>query len=413
MSAAEGRALNARRSSAADSALLLSPGRVLFGAGSVSALPWILSSRGRRVFACVDRALVGSSHFVAFLEAAPGHGLDVRVFDDFEPELPVAGVTKAIAEAQSHRPEILLGFGGGSAIDLAKLTSLGLSAGGQVSDYYGENRITSGLLPVVAVPTTAGTGSEVTPVAVVLDPARVLKVGVSSEYLTPNVAIVDPDLTRTCPASVTASSGMDALSHAIESYTSRPRSPDFTTRLPVFGGPHHLSQIYGVESAARIVHALPRVVEDRDDDPARVTMSYASLLAGMALATAGTHIGHAIQYPVGALTHTSHGLGVGLLLPHVMRACLPYATPELAELGRAFGSTADSDDAAAENAVETVTRVRDQVGVPATLADLGVRRTDLRTIVEQAGTVTRLVENAPGPDPQALLEQVVDSAWRG
>lgn len=180
------------------------------------------------------------------------------------------------------------------------------------------------VLPVIAVPTTAGTGSEATPVAVISDPDRTLKVGISSPHLLPRVAICDPDLTLTCPPALTAIAGADALTHAIEAFTAgrRAPSPELAQRH-VFIGKSALTDHFALLAIRLLGRSLERACHDGADEEARADVMLAALAAGCAFGTAGTAAAHAIQYPVGALTHTAHGLGVATLLPYGWRPSLP------------------------------------------------------------------------------------------
>jgi alcohol dehydrogenase class IV len=397
----------------ADIGLLRSPREVLFGRGVRVALPRIIAAHGASVFICTDPVIVKTPGFTETLRDLQATGLRCTVWAVTEPELPLDAVNQAITAARTADPEVLLGFGGGSAIDLAKLVALGLSSDLPLSAHYGENLVPAGLVPIVAVPTTAGTGSEVTPVAVLADPDRAIKVGISSPELIPATALVDPDLTISCPATVTAFSGIDALTHAIESYSAQPRTLDLAGPLPVFIGSNRISAALGLEAAAAIAPALGVAVEDPANVTARTSMSYGSLLAGLAFGVGGTHLSHALQYPIGQLTHTPHGLGVGLLLPYVMEACLPTARQAITELGQAMGVGGNDPDVAAEATIRWVVDLRRQIGIPHTLTDIGVRPEDLPRIQELAGGVARLVANTPAHDPRALLEPVLRNALDG
>jgi alcohol dehydrogenase class IV len=388
--------------------LLRSPQEIIFAPGSVAALPRILAGHGQRVFACVDEAMLTTRPFLSFLERAISEQLTVEVFSAVEPELPLGAVERTVRQARTSDPDVILGFGGGSALDLAKLVALGLVAPKPIPSYYGENKIAFALKPVVAVPTTSGTG------AVVTDPERTLKVGVSSPRLIPVAAVVDPLLAHTCPPSVTAFAGVDALCHALESLTARTATIALETQPSVFVGSNLLSGPLALDAAIGVLTHLASAVSNGHDRQARHEMALASLRAGIAFSTAGTHLAHAIQYPVGALTHTPHGLGVGLLLPYVLEACLPHIVEQLAKVAYALGvPPVSSSEAAAIELIRRVVELRDRIAVPHTLMDLGVQRDQLAGIVELASTVTRLVENGPGPAPSSLVEPIVTNSWSG
>ena len=409
-------------------AILRMPREMLHAVGASESLPGVVESLGRRPFVLVDEAMLDNPDIARALDAFRANGLATAVSTDIEPELPRGCIDRVVSQARDHEPDVLIGIGGGSTIDLAKIVSVLVGEDRDLSEFYGENKVPRSHVPIVAVPTTAGTGSEVTPVAVVSEPDRELKVGVSSPYLVPEIAVVDPRLTYTCPATLTAHSGIDALCHAVESMTSRAREVPLEYPVPVFVGPDDLSTMNAAAAVELIVGNLERAVEDGSDEVARQAMSVGSTLAGMAFATAGTHLGHAIQYPVGALTKTPHGLGVGLLLPYVMEACLPCARPALDRAAMAMRSGVDgraSEDGDTANtqgdreirwAIQTVVDLRRRIGIPHTLADIGVGGSDLARLVELSLSVRRLVDNAPGEsrdEREGMVEQVVLRAYAG
>jgi alcohol dehydrogenase len=389
------------------------PDHVHFGAGSLASLPVAAAEFGTRVFVCADPFLAGTAEFSGALDALERAGLDARVSTDVVPELPVASIEAVADAAREFRPDVVVGFGGGSALDLAKLVALLLVHPAPLGQYLGENRVPGPIVPVIAVPTTAGTGSEVTPVAVVSDPARELKVGVSSPFIVPRYAIVDPRLSYGAPPRVAAYAGIDALVHGVESFTARVREPDWSERLPVFVGRNRLSSLVGIEAVRLIGANLGRAVLEPGDTDARDAMAYGSMLAGMAFGTGGTHISHALQYPVGALTHTPHGLGTGLLLPYVMQAALPETVPELAEIGAALGVGGADPGTRARAAIAFVRELTAAIGIPETLAEIGIERAQLPRIAELALTVARLANNATIPADPQTFGLVLEAAFDG
>lgn len=396
--------------SAADGILRL-PDHVQFGRGAIAGLAPAVAGLGDRAFVIVDPFLATTPAFENAMDAVRAAGVAVTVHSEVVPELPVADIEATAQAARAAGPSVVVGYGGGSALDLAKVVALLLSHPGPLSAYYGENAVPGPVLPLVAVPTTAGTGSEVTPVAVVTDPDRELKVGISSAAIVPRVAIVDPALSAGAPAAVTAYSGIDALVHAIEARTAAERAPDWDAPLPVFVGRNRLSSLLAIEAIGAIGGALPRAVADGDDVAARDEMAWGSMVAGMAFGSAGTHLSHALQYPIGALTKTPHGLGTGLMLPYVLRECLPHCRDALAGVGVALG--APDPSTAAEYAIEAVTAINDAIGIPRSLEGIGVERSDLHRIAELASGVRRLVENAPMPVDTAVLLRILEAAYDG
>lgn len=393
--------------------LLRLPDSIAFGDGARASIPTAVARLGQRALVVCDPFLASTAYFSELLEGLEALSVTATVDSRVVPELPVAEVEAAVERARAAAPDVVVGFGGGSALDLAKLVALGLAHGTPMNRFYGENLVPGPVLPLVAVPTTSGTGSEVTPVAVLADPERELKVGISSPHLIPRAAVVDPRLTVGAPPSVTASSGADALVHAIEAYTAQPRTPEWGSQLPVFVGRNLLSSSLALEAVGLIGRSLRRAVEHGDDFEARAEMSYASLLAGMAFGTAGTHLSHAIQYPVGALTHTPHGVGTGMMLPYVLRAILPTDAARLAEIGQALGVGGGSAEEAAEAAVREITDLMHSIGLPRDLASMGVAESDLEHVVELSLTVRRLVANSNLEPTEENLQRIVRAAYRG
>lgn len=369
------------------------PSQILFGAGQRRALGRVAQRLGQRALICTDERLAALPIIEDARAALEANGVAVEIFGETQPELPVEGVYACVARYASFDPDVIIGLGGGSCLDLAKLVSLLLAHGGSLSDYYGEFKVPGSVRPLILVPTTSGTGSEVTPVAVLGDPAREMKVGISSPELIPHTAICDPELTLTCPPGLTAISGADALGHAIEAFAAVSREPACDIALKrVFVGKNALSDHYARGAIRLIFQWLPRAVWHGDDLEARSAIMLASTMAGLAFGTAGTGAAHAIQYPIGALTHTAHGLGIGVLLPYTMAFNATAAGEIYGEIADIVGvpvSTADP----AEAAIDAVRRLFAEIGIPVGLDALGVSTTDIDWIAERSILATRLAEN--------------------
>jgi alcohol dehydrogenase class IV len=292
------------------------PASVIFGSGQRAALGMMTAGIGKRALICTDARMGSDAQFLAIVADLEANGVATKVYDRTEADLPIEGISGCVEDCADFKPDVVLGIGGGSCMDMAKCVSVLLKHGGSLRDYYGENKIPGAVFPVIAVPTTSGTGSEVTPVAVIADTERGTKVGISSPYLIPVAAVCDPELTVSCPPGLTAVSGADALTHAIESFTSAARTvtPELTVKN-VFVGKNVLSDTFGLLALSNIFKALRTAVKDGKNIEAREQMMLASLSAGCAFGAAGTAAAHAIQYPVGNETHTPHGMGVALLMP--------------------------------------------------------------------------------------------------
>lgn len=394
--------------------VMRAPRNILFGVGQRRALGSIVSAIGKRVLICTDSRFSASESMREILIDLAANNVAVKVFDGTQAELPSDGIHDCVAEYRDFVPEVVVGIGGGSCLDMAKLVALLLSHEGPLDLYYGELKVPGPTLPVVAMPTTAGTGSEVTPVAVLADSSRDMKVGISSPYLIPHTAICDPALTLTCPPFLTAISGADALTHAIEAFTAvrNETSADLAQRR-VFVGKNLLSDQHALAAIEAIFRHLPRAVEDGSDLEARSMMMYGSLAAGLAFGTAGTAGAHAIQYPVGALTHTAHGLGVATLLPYVMRFNADVCEAELAQIARVLGLPVDDSTRGADQVIERTRELFSRIGIPRTLADLGVPVDRLTWITEQSLLAARLINNSPKPLTATSIRALIGAAYIG
>lgn len=386
-------------------AALRAPSEILFGSGQRKAVSWLAPRLGTRALVCVDPFFSADPLFrdlISLLEAA---GVETAVFDRVVPELPSGSIMEAVAAAQSHGADLFVAVGGGSCIDLAKVAACLHAHGGVPSDYYGEFNVPGPVLPLIAIPTTAGTGSEVTPVAVITDPQRQSKVGISSPYLIPAVAICDPELTASCPPSVTASAGADALAHCIESYTAvrRPVTSELAGER-VFVGRSELTDGFALAGISAIARGLPRAFANPNDVEARELVMYGALMGGLAFGTGGTAAAHALQYPIGALTHTAHGVGVGLLLPYVLEYNRTERVPELAEIARRFGVRGEDDDELAAQTPAVVQNFLAAVGIPVSLAEIDFDPERIEWAIGEGRAAVRLSENNPRPLDDNAIE---------
>lgn len=395
--------------------LMRSPQAILFGPGQRHAVGKVAGAIARRVLVCTDTRLAADPHFDALLASLRDTGIETLVFDGTQPELPIEGVYACAQQARAFAPQAVLGIGGGSCMDLAKLVSLLLAQeGGTLEPFYGELKVPGPVLPVIAIPTTSGTGSEITPVAVVADSKRDMKVGISSPHLIPHAAICDPELTLSCPPGLTAHSGADAMTHAIEAFTAvrREAAPGLAMER-VFVGKNVLSDAHALTAISCLSRHLPRAVEDGRNLEARSGAMLGALHAGLAFAVAGTAAAHAIQYPVGALTHTPHGVGVAVLMPYVMAFNRAACTQEFAQIARAMGATGADDAALADAAITRVAALFERIGIPSSLTQLGLPAERAGWVAAQSMLAARLVTNNPRPLDEAAMARIIDAALAG
>jgi alcohol dehydrogenase class IV len=386
-----------------------SAGTVLFGPGATQQLGDIaIRNRFKRVLVVTDPVLLKAGlveHVHAPLNEA---GIAVEILSGGEPEPSLAAVAKCLGAAREFYPDAVLGLGGGSNMDLAKATALVTAHGGALRDYVGDEKVPAPVLPVVCVPTTAGTGSEVSAAAVLTDTDHQMKVGILSNYLRPRAAVVDPLLTLSCPPKVTADSGIDALTHAIEAYTAvgNAHFPLPQGERSVYQGAHPFGDVLAEKAIALIGQFLRRAVANGQDREAREGMALAATMAGLSFSNVGVAAVHALEYPIGGAVHCSHGAGNGLLLPYVMRFNLPARRERFATIARLLGETEE-----AEGAVAAVERLRADIGIPLRLRDLGVRAEQLPELAAKAFAVKRILRVNPRPVTVEDLEGILREAY--
>ncbi|WP_299844821.1 iron-containing alcohol dehydrogenase [uncultured Jannaschia sp.] len=384
------------------------PRELIFGSGQRHALGRVAASLGKRALIVTDARLATDDAFLDMIADIEAAGLAVQVAGDTQPDVPVATTLEGAEAAREFAPDLVIGIGGGSCLDMAKSLALLLTHGGHPRDYYGEFLVPGPVLPLIAVPTTAGTGSEVTPVAVLSDDERQLKVGVSSPHLIPTVAICDPDLTASCPPGLTAIAGADALTHAIEAFTAIRRDPvPGIAQDRVFVGKNAISDQFALEAIGLLWTGLEAACGDGADAAARAEVMMGATLAGLAFGVAGTAAAHAIQYPVGALTHTPHGAGVACLMPYVMAWNAPAIGGELDRMAGVMG-VADG-----EQVIPAISDLFGRIGIPATLETLGLEEDRLDWVAEQSCGIARLIQNNPRPLELPDMRRLVGAAFRG
>jgi alcohol dehydrogenase class IV len=392
-----------------------SAGQLIFGPGACAQLGPVVRQLGlQRVLIVTDRQLVETGLVDRAEASLKDAGVTMTVFDGGQPEPSLEVGQSCVDHARRFGSDGIVGLGGGSNLDLAKAAAAVTAHGGAIKDYVGDGRVPGRVKPLVCLPTTAGTGSEVSFAAVLTDSDNQLKVPILSHYIRPSVAIVDPDLTLSCPPRVTADSGVDALTHAIEAYTAidNRHFPLPPGERSVYQGGNPLSDFMAREAITRIGKHLERVVSDPANREARQEMALAATLAGLAFSNSGVALVHALQAAVGGATHSAHGAGNGLLLPHVMRFNAPQCRPRLAEIAVLLGedSQGRSEEALAERAIETVQRLTRRVGIPQRLSDLGVLAEQIPDIAQKAREARRILRvNPRTPSHQEMIEILHDA----
>lgn len=366
---------------------LLQPQKIVFGTGCIQTFAEDYKKSGlRKLFVLTAppiRPLIEDT--LAELQKS---GTAIEVCQDIVAEPTVNDFKTIVEQARRFGADSVIGVGGGSVLDLTKLVAAFLNSDQQVEDCFGTGFIKAKGLWFACLPTTAGTGSEVSPNAILLDERDHLKKGIVSPYLIADAAYVDPKLTWTVPAKVTADTGMDALTHCIEAYTNK------------FA--HPAVDIYALQGIRLISAHLERAVKNGQDVEAREALALGSLYGGLCLGPVNTAAVHALSYPLGGEFHIPHGLSNAILLPSVMKFNTPACPERYAQVAVAFGEAADDDTAeTAQRGVDFIYRLAESVGIPQKLSDLGIPQSAVDSMAKAAMEVQRLLKN----NPRTVTEQ--------
>lgn len=346
-------------------------------AGRLASIAAPLIGGRRRVFLVTDKGVRGLGLLDSAIAGLEDAGLDVALNDSVLADPPEDMVLAAVAEAREFGAELVIGFGGGSSMDTAKLVALLLGTDQPLSEMYGVGQVRGTRLPLILIPTTAGTGSEVTPISIVTV-GETAKMGVNDPALYADMAVLDAELTYGLPRHVTAATGIDAMVHCIEAFTSRIEKNPVSDALALAG----LKKLHG---------AIERACTDGHDCEAREDMLLGALLAGQAFANAPVGAVHALAYPLGGLFHVPHGLSNSLMLPPVLRYNAETAEALYAELSAHIGL----GNPGAAALIEEMERIAEAVRIETRLTQLGISHNDLPRLAEDAMKVTRLLVNNP------------------
>jgi len=369
------------------------PTRIRFGVDSIQDLAKMVKELGgSKVFLVVDPGLKNTGLLDKIAKPLADGEIPYVIYDKVDPEPGLKLADNGAKLAKKAGADCVVGVGGGSAMDVAKAISILLTNGGKAEDYLGLGKIGKSGVPKIMVPTTAGTGAEVTFTAVFINEKTGSKGGMNGDPLYPDAAILDPALTLTMPPKVTAATGMDAFIHALEAYVSVQA--------------HTISEMYSLEAMDLISRNLAVAYANGNNLEARSAMLMGSLLAGKALATAGVGLVHAMSYPLGGMFGIPHGLANAVLLPYVMAYNLIGCPEKYAVVAEVMGeSVADmSVKEAAEASVNAVYELNNTVGIPGSLAALEIPADKIPEMAKIALTVARPVENNPR---KPTLEEVI------
>ena len=371
---------------------------IIFRSGSAGAMGDLASGRFKRPILLTDKGLIAAGLVEPVLKSLKSAGTDPLLFDDVAADPPAQKVQEAVYAALAHGADGVIGLGGGSSMDTAKVVAILLKSDQSLEEIYGMHQVKGGRAPLILAPTTAGTGSEVTNISVITKEDDT-KIGIVDDALYPDTAVLDPLLTHGLPRAATAATGIDAMVHAIEAYTNIHKKNPVSDAL--------------TREALRLLSAnIVKACETPTDANAREAMMLGAMLAGQSFANSPVGAVHAMAYPLGGIFHIPHGLSNSLMLEPVLNFNAPNADHQYAELADVIvpgvsGSNAQKCDAFIKRIVEIV----EATGVERRLSQLGISHNDLPRMAEDALKGQRLLQNNPRPvaydDALAMYAQVL------
>lgn len=402
-----------------DHLFFCAPNRLIIKEGARHDLAPLLEKLGHR-----NGVLITDKYFTEhtpwvneYVCAAEKYGVTTHVYSGGKPDPSTTlcdQATEDILSVMGDRDiDHVIALGGGSNMDLAKALSLTLRSKKPVARYMdGIGNDTP--LPFIAMPTTSGTASEITPGAILLDPGNATKIALMDNRLRPFIALVDPEFTYTCPPRVTADAGIDALIHAVESYVTmdsnvfdRNNNPD-----PGYSGRTYLTRIFAREAITLCARHLKLAYLDGTDTQARVGMSHASVLAGLSYGSAGLNAVHGIAYSIAGLTHKTHGSTNAVIFPYVLYELRHTRAQELTDIAHIFGISGRGQNMIL-SLVQAFKQLVGDLGIPDNLKDFGIDQAQLPQLYEDAMAVTRLRNAFPVPDPAISYRRIITNAWAG
>ncbi len=356
------------------------PGKLVFGNGCFAQLAdEVLQLKPAKVFIA---SIAPLQHAIAsFVQILKSNGIELRIDTSITQEPSFADFEKLMQTVAPFNPDIVVGIGGGSVLDIAKLVAAQLDNTQTLQDYVGIGLLSGRAKKLICVPATSGTGSEVSPNAILVDGDNQKK-GIISKYLVPDIVYVDPLLTITVPPAITAATGLDALTHCMEAYTNKFAQP--------------FIDMYAYEGMRLIAANIVTAVQDGSNIEAREKVAMGSLLGGFCLGPVNTAAVHALSYPLGSMFHLAHGLSNALLLPYVMEFNIPAATKKYADVAIALGcNRKENDEATAHDGVKKIREIIQACGIPATLHEVNVPESAFAAMATDALKIQRLLKNNP------------------
>lgn len=345
------------------------PGQMITGSGALNMAESLLGQLGRKAMIVTDQVMIDLGNCAKVENALKNQKIEYTIYSEIVGEPTDVMIEKGLKQYQKENCDFLVALGGGSPIDSMKAIGSLVKNGGSISDYMGKV-IDVEMPPMVAIPTTAGTGSEATQFTIITDTQKDIKMLLKGKVLIPTIAIIDPQFTMTAPPKITAATGLDALCHAVEAYTSRKAQT--------------LSDTFAMSAVKRIFKYLPVAFHEGKNEKARVEMSVAALEAGIAFNNASVTLIHGMSRPIGALFHVAHGLSNAMLMKECLTFALPGAYDRFADLGRAIGeaNNDDTDEEAAKKFLNAIVKITKELETP-TLEEFGIDKEKFMSVVEK------------------------------
>lgn len=376
------------------------PGQMITGAGALDMAESAMGQLGKKALIVTDRVMIELGNCKKVELALENQGIAYSIYAEITGEPTDVMIEEGLRQYKENGCDFLVALGGGSPIDSMKAIGSLVEKGGDISEYMGKV-IDVNMPPMVAIPTTAGTGSEATQFTIITDTKKDIKMLLKGSVLIPTLAIIDPQFTMTAPPKITAATGLDALCHAVEAYTSRKAQT--------------LSDTFAMSAVKRIFEYLPAAFHDGKNEEARVQMSVAALEAGIAFNNASVTLIHGMSRPIGALFHVAHGLSNAMLMKECLTFALPGAYDRFAELGRAIGAADknDTDENAAEKFLNAVAELTKELKTP-TLEEFGIEKEKFLSVVEKMAfdaMDSGSPQNTQREITQADVEQMYRNLW--
>ncbi len=373
------------------------PGQIITGSGALDMAENTIGQLGKKALIVTDKVMIQLGNCAKVENALKNQGVDYVIYSEIVGEPTDVMIENGLNIYKEEGCDFLVALGGGSPIDSMKAIGSLVVNGGNISDYMGKV-IDVEMPPMVAIPTTAGTGSEATQFTIITDTKKDIKMLLKGKVLMPSLAVIDPQFTMTAPPKITAATGLDALCHAVEAYTSNKAQT--------------LSDTFALSAVKRIFKYLPQAFHDGQNETARVEMSVAALEAGIAFNNASVTLIHGMSRPIGALFHVAHGLSNAMLMKECLSFALEGAYDRFAELGRSIGVAAasDSDQEASEKFLAAVVALTEELETP-TLEEFGIEKEAFFNVIEKMA-YDAMDSGSPQNTRRAITQADVEQMYR-